>query len=127
MQTNKTPHLSKQQPKISGCQKQITGALAKQMYPNSTLVTGTTAAQHVLVCVVYTCVLPVHVHGEARGWHDVSSTTFHLYFLRQPLTESRVSAPQCWATEATVPGCYMSAREQHLVHCAISSASQHVL
>lgn len=28
-----------------------------------------TAAQHVLVCVVYTCVLPVHVHIEARGWH----------------------------------------------------------
>lgn len=72
MQTNKTklhtfPNYS---PKISGCQKQITGLLAKQMHPNSSR--SRSQVQQLLsvfLCVVYTCVLPVHVHIEARGWH----------------------------------------------------------
>lgn len=61
-QTNKTPHLSKLQPKITGCKKQITGPLAKQMYPNSSRPrcnlehTCNSCSACSCVCGVYMCV-----------------------------------------------------------------------
>lgn len=135
-QTNKTPHLSKLQPEITGCKKQIIGPLAKQMYPNSSrprcnLEHSATAAQHVLVCVwcIHVCCLCMLRPGAGMGCllHHAPP----LFFEAESLTEPR--APRIHlclphsvvVTDVTVSGCYLSAREQHLTHQTTSPDSQH--